>query len=107
MATKARRPKGTGTLWHLEGDRWRLMLNAGGKRPSRVFRARNLTEANRAADAIRLELLARHEQGASTRDAGTSASSAGRGLSSGISSTTSRAGHRITWQPRRGRGTEA
>jgi len=56
MATR-KRPKGTGGLEHLGGDRWRIRVTHKGHRRSRVFRARNLTEANRASDDARKALL--------------------------------------------------
>lgn len=59
---KARRAKGTGSLRHLGGDQWQITVNVGGKRLSRVFPARNATEANRAADAVRVALLADRER---------------------------------------------
>lgn len=66
---KPRRPKGTGTLRHLGGDRWRVWVNVGGRRLSRVFTARNATEANRAADAVRLDLMREHKQTADAQGA--------------------------------------
>ncbi len=56
----SRRQKGTGTVVHLEGDKYRVFIVKDGRRLSRVFSARNQTEANRAADGVRLELLADH-----------------------------------------------
>lgn len=55
--TGQRRPKGTGSLRHLGGDRWQVTIKQGSTRLSRVFHARNATEANRAADAVRVDLL--------------------------------------------------
>lgn len=57
-----RRPKGTGSLRNLSGNRWQITVKVGGKRLSRVFTARNATEANRAADAVRIELQAARER---------------------------------------------
>jgi len=65
----ARRPKGSGGLRHLSGDRWQITVYVGGKRLTRVFTARNGTEANRAADAVRTALLADRERTAGTGDA--------------------------------------
>lgn len=60
MAT--RRPYGTGSLIHREGETYRFQIRADGKMLSRVFTARNITEANKAAGAIRIELLEEHER---------------------------------------------
>lgn len=56
-----RRPKGSGSLRHFGGDRWQVCVNRGGKRITRVFHAANATEANRAADAVRIQMLADFE----------------------------------------------
>lgn len=66
---RQRRPKGTGTLRHLGGERWQVTVKQNGKRVSRVFRARNATEANRAADAVRVELQTACQAATSTADA--------------------------------------
>jgi integrase len=55
---KPRRPKGTGSLRHIDGDRWQVTIKIGSRRLSRTFIARNATEANRNADAVRVELMA-------------------------------------------------
>lgn len=60
----ARRPKGSGTLRHLGDDRWQITIKVHGRRLSKVFRAGNATGANRAADAIRVELTRRLAQSA-------------------------------------------
>ena len=65
----ARRPKGSGGLRHLSGDRWQITVYVGGKRLTRVFTARNGTEANRAADAVRMALIVDRERMAGTGDA--------------------------------------
>ncbi len=57
-----RRLYGTGSLRHLGGDRYRFQIRADGKLLSRVFRARNQTEANKAAGDVRRELLEQHER---------------------------------------------
>ena len=66
---KPRRPKGTGSMRHLGGDRWQVTVKHDGRRISRVFRARNATEANRIADAVRLELVADRKKVAVTSGA--------------------------------------
>lgn len=65
---RQRRPKGSGSLRHIDGDRWQVTVNVGGKRLSRVFAARNATEANRMADAVRIELHAARERLTDTKD---------------------------------------
>jgi len=65
----ARRPKGTGSLRHLDGDRWQVTVYVRGKRLTRVFAARNATEANRAADAVRVALLEDRARAANEGDA--------------------------------------
>lgn len=55
MAT--RRPKGTGSLRHLGGDRWELDFKHDGKRFSRVIRADNATKANREAQRVTGEIM--------------------------------------------------
>ncbi|MDO9107853.1 MAG: site-specific integrase [Coriobacteriia bacterium] len=68
--TKARRrPKGSGSLRHLDGDRWQVTVKALGQRTSRVFAARTATEAHRNADSIRVELLANLKNGTTAADA--------------------------------------
>ncbi len=62
MTETRRRPKGAGTLRHLGGDRYRFQIEVHGKQLSRVFTARNATEANKAAGALRLELMAEYER---------------------------------------------
>ena len=57
-----RRQKGTGTIVRLEDDKYRVFIVNEGRRLSRVFTARNMTEANRAAGAIILDLIAEHER---------------------------------------------
>lgn len=57
-----RRTYGSGSLQHLEGDRYRFQVRVDGARLSRVFSARNVTEANKAASGIRIELLEAHER---------------------------------------------
>jgi integrase len=56
----SRRPKGTGSLRHIGDDRWQITIKIGGRRLSRVFSARNATDANRTADSVRLDLMAKH-----------------------------------------------
>ncbi|NTU71599.1 MAG: site-specific integrase [Coriobacteriia bacterium] len=58
--TTTRRPKGAGTLRHLGGDRYRFQVKERGVTLSRVFTAKNGTEAEKALPAIRLELVADH-----------------------------------------------
>ena len=53
----ARRTKGSGSLRHLDGTRWQITVKAGGKRHSRTFEARNATEAERLAAAVRVALV--------------------------------------------------
>lgn len=64
MTTDARqrRPKGSGTLRHLGGDRYKFALEIDGAQMSRNFRARNATEANKAAATVQAELVARHNE---------------------------------------------
>lgn len=58
-----RRQYGTGSLRHLDDDRYRFEIRADdGARLSRVFRAKSETAANKATGAIRLELIEKHEQ---------------------------------------------
>lgn len=57
-----RRNHGTGSLRHLAGDRYRYQIRADGRLLSRVFTAKNQTEANRLSGGIRLELLETHER---------------------------------------------
>jgi len=52
-----RRAKGSGSLRHLGGERWQLTVKTGGKRHSRVFKARNGTEAERQGAAVRVALM--------------------------------------------------
>lgn len=66
---KTRRPKGSGSIRHLDGDRWQVSVKIGGRRLSRVFMARNATEANRAADAVRLDLMKERVQTADAQGA--------------------------------------
>jgi integrase len=66
---RQRRPKGAGSLRHLDSDRWQVTVKVGGKRLSRVFHAPNQTQANRAADAVRIELQADRARDANTDDA--------------------------------------
>ena len=61
-ATRNRRPKGTGSLRHKDGEQWQLLVKVDGRQVSRVFTARNATEANKAAGTIRAELIAEHER---------------------------------------------
>jgi len=57
-----RRHKGSGTIVRLEDDKYRVFIVNEGQRLSRVFTARNMTEANRAAGAVILDLIAEHER---------------------------------------------
>lgn len=58
-----RRSYGTGSLRCLGGDRYRFECRAeDGTRLSRVFTARNATEANKATGDVRRELLEAHER---------------------------------------------
>lgn len=58
-----RRPHGTGSLQHRGGDRWRFQIRAeDGKPLSRVFTAKNRTEANKATGKVKAELLDAYEQ---------------------------------------------
>lgn len=57
-----RRTYGTGALRHLDGDRYRFQIRADGRQLSRVFTARNGTEANKTAAGLRAELLEAHEK---------------------------------------------
>lgn len=58
-----RRSYGTGALRCLGGERWRLEIRADdGGRLSRVFTARNATDANKQAGAIRTALVELHER---------------------------------------------
>ncbi len=66
---RQRRPKGSGTLRHLGGTRYRFQVTHEGTTLSRVFHARNATEANRATGALRLELIAAHSARKDTRRA--------------------------------------
>ncbi|MRS12149.1 MAG: site-specific integrase [Actinobacteria bacterium] len=60
--TQTRRTYGSGSLRHLEGDRYRFECRADdGARLSRTFTARNRTEAEKTTGALRLELIAKHE----------------------------------------------
>lgn len=52
-----RRPKGAGSLRHLDGERWQIVIKTDGQRHSRVFSARNKTEAERTAPAVRVALM--------------------------------------------------
>lgn len=63
---RPRRPKGTGSLRHLDADRWQITVKVRDKRISRVFTARNQTEANRTADSVRLSLKADRDRVAQT-----------------------------------------
>ena len=49
-------------------DRWQITVNVRGMRLSRVFHARNATEATRAADAVRIELQAARESVTDAKD---------------------------------------
>jgi len=51
-----RRKKGSGSLRHLGNDRWQLTVKAGEKRISRVFTARNATEAHRKSAEVRTQI---------------------------------------------------
>lgn len=62
VSARPRRPKGTGSLRHLHDDLWQITVKGGGRRISRVFTARNQTEANRTADSVRLGLIADRER---------------------------------------------
>ncbi len=53
----ARRTKGSGSLRHLDGDRWQITVKTGEKRYSRTFEAKNATEAERLAAAVRVALV--------------------------------------------------
>ena len=61
-ATAQRRPKGTGSVRHKGGDRWQVTVKLDGTCLTRVFRAPNQTAANRAADGVRMELMAEHKR---------------------------------------------
>lgn len=52
-----RRAYGTGSLRHISGNRYRFQIRAHGRTLSRTFSARNATDANKQAGAIRTELL--------------------------------------------------
>lgn len=56
------RPFGTGSLRHLDGERYRFQIRVDGRTLSRVFSAANPTEANKAAGALRLELIAERDR---------------------------------------------
>ncbi len=58
----ARRPKGTGSLRHLDGDRWILEVTREGKRLSQVFHATSNTDKNRKAAAVLVALTAKATQ---------------------------------------------
>lgn len=51
-----RRPKGSGSLRQLDGERWQLTVKVADKRHSRVFTARNATEAHKMSAEIRREI---------------------------------------------------
>lgn len=52
-----RRPKGSGSLRQLDAKRWQITVKSQGANASRVFTARNATQAQRTADAIKVDLL--------------------------------------------------
>ena len=60
--SKGRRPKGTGSLRNLGGDRYRFQIEVDGTQLSRIFTARNATEANTATGAMRIELIDTHKR---------------------------------------------
>lgn len=57
MSEKKRRAKGAGSLRHLGGDRYQITVKVKGQRHSRVFRAKNGTEAERLGAGVRVELM--------------------------------------------------
>jgi len=65
---RQRRPKGSGSLRHISGNRWQVTVKNGRRRHSRVFTARNATEANKTADALRVELRQDCERRVDTAD---------------------------------------
>lgn len=70
MAEKKRRAKGAGSLRHLDGDRWQVSVNDKRLgRHSRVFRARNRTEAERKSPQVVTALIEDVERSQTTRDA--------------------------------------
>lgn len=61
--SQTRRTYGSGSLRSLGGDRYRFEIRAeDGARLSRVFSAKNDTAANKAAGAMRAELIEKHER---------------------------------------------
>lgn len=64
-----RRAKGSGSLRHLGGQRWQLTVKTSGKRHSRVFIARNATEAHRLSTGVRTNLDAAIEAAGLVRSA--------------------------------------
>lgn len=57
-----RRAYGTGSLGHISDNRYRFQIRAHGRTLSRTFSARNATDANKQAGAIRTELLEAFEK---------------------------------------------
>jgi len=52
----SRRAKGSGSLRHIGADKWQLTVKVGEKRYSRVFNARNATEAHRLSAGVRTQI---------------------------------------------------
>lgn len=69
MAEKKRRAKGAGSLRYLDGDRYQVQLKLDGERHTRVFRARNRTEAERESSAVIAALTEDVKRGRTTEDA--------------------------------------
>jgi len=57
MKSAERRPKGSGSLRHLDGIRWQITVKVGRKRHSRTFEAKNGTDAERLGAAVRVSLM--------------------------------------------------
>jgi len=68
--TMVRRAKGTGSLRHLDGDRWQVVGRVDGHQVTRVFTAPNGTEAEKLAPSIRAAAIADHNAKHSDQDAG-------------------------------------
>ncbi|MDR3686918.1 MAG: site-specific integrase [Coriobacteriia bacterium] len=65
--SRARRPKGAGSLRRLDGEKWQLTIKVDGRRYSRVFTARNATEAHHMSAAVRTQIDAAVEAASSQR----------------------------------------
>jgi len=69
-ASTTRRRKGSGSLRHLDGDRWQVVGRIDGHQVTRVFTAPNGTEAEKLAPSIRAAAIADHNAKHGGQDAG-------------------------------------